>query len=267
MTHKSILHDEAIANKDEILVKGSAAHRLASVLRVRHGEQIEVRDGLGSAWLGEVIEQGRNGISVRKLRHQSRSNESPLALTLALAYSRSDRMDLVLRQATELGVARVVPFRAARSQYGLQDQQLKQKMLRWRRVVGEALRQSGRMNLPSIEPLPDVPALLARVPEWGCVDADCLRILAWEEERRQELLSLWKEHPHSTKVIVVVGPEGGFSPAEAELFFEADFFSVTLGPRTLRLETAAMALLTVCQLLWGDLARQRNDPGVDPENA
>ncbi len=267
MTHKSLLHDKPIADEDEIVVRGSAAHHLATVLRVKRGEQIEVRDGFGSAWMGEVIGRSRDGISVRKLRHQGRSNESPLSLTLALAYGRSDRMELVLRQATELGVVRVVPFRAARSQYGLRDEQLEQRILRWCRISGEALRQSGRTNLPIIEPLPDVESLLAKIPEWGCMGADCLRILAWEEERQQGLLSLWREYPHSTKVVVVIGPEGGFSRAEAGLFSAAGFFSVSLGPRTLRLETAATALLTVCQLLWGDLAWHRSDLGDDPKKA
>jgi 16S rRNA (uracil1498-N3)-methyltransferase len=267
MTRKSLLHNESIANKDEILVKGASAHHLVTVLRVKRGEQIEVRDGLGTAWLGEVTGRSRQGISVRKLRSRIDSCESSLSLTLAIAYGRTDRMDLILRQATELGVTRVVPFRAARSQYGLDDKQLKQRGIRWTRIAGEALRQSGRANLPSIEPLPDVEALLVKIPEWGFKGADCLRILAWEEEHQQGLLSLWRECPHSTRVLVAIGPEGGFTREEAALFCGAGFFPVSLGPRTLRLETAATALLTVCQLLWGDLACQRSDGGDVPEKA
>jgi 16S rRNA (uracil1498-N3)-methyltransferase len=267
MTQKRLFHDKPIVDKDEILVRGSAAHHLATVLRVKRGERIEVLDGLGSAWLGEVSGLGTDGVTIRRLHQQSLVQESPLSLTLALAYARSDRMELVLRQAIELGVSRVVPFRAARSQYGLNDVQLNQRTMRWERIAREALRQSGRTRLPSIEPMADVDALLANLPKWGCIGDDCLCILAWEGERQQGLMSVWEDCPQCVRVIVVVGPEGGFTPREAELFRTSGFRSVSLGPRTLRLETAATALLAMTQLLWGDLAKQITNSRTDPKNA
>jgi 16S rRNA (uracil1498-N3)-methyltransferase len=254
MTQKRLFHDEPIVDKDEILVRGPAAHHLATVMRVKRGERIEVRDGRGCAWLGEVVRLGNQEIAVRRLDQQAPFNESPLILTVALGYARSDRMDLVLRQATELGVQRVVPFRAARSQYRLSDQQSSQRTLRWLRIAGEALRQCGRICLPDIEALSDVGALIARLPVWGLAGDDSLRILAWEDECQQGLLSLWEEFPDCTKVLLVVGPEGGFTPEEVEQFGTSGFRPVHLGPRTLRLETAATALMTSAQLLWGDLA-------------
>jgi 16S rRNA (uracil1498-N3)-methyltransferase len=263
MTQKRLLYDEPIADKEEILVRGPAAHHLATVMRVRRGERIEVRDGRGCAWLGEVVRLGSQEVAVRRLDQQNPSNESSLTLTVALGYARAERMDLVLRQATELGVQRVVTFRAARSQYGLSGNQSIQRTQRWLRIAGEALRQCGRICLPDIEVLPDAGALLAKLPEWDLAGDDGLRIMAWEEERRQDLLSLWESYPHCTKVLLVVGPEGGFIPAEVEQFRNSGFRPVHLGPRTLRLETAATALIATTQLLWGDLAKRMDYPGVD----
>jgi 16S rRNA (uracil1498-N3)-methyltransferase len=259
MTQKRLFHDEPIVDKDEILVRGPAAHHLATVMRVKRGERIEVRDGRGCAWLGEVVRLGNQEIAVQRLDQQIPFNESPLTLTVALGHARSDRMDLVLRQATELGVQRVVPFRAARSQYRLSDKQSSQRTLRWLRIASEALRQCGRICLPDIEILSDVGALIGRLPVWGFAGDDSLRILAWEDERQQGLLSLWKEFPDCTKVLLVVGPEGGFTPEEVEQFGTSGFRPVHLGPRTLRLETAATALIASAQLLWGDLATRVHD--------
>ena len=262
MTQKRLLHDEPIADKEEILVRGPAAHHLATVMRVRRGERIEVRDGCGCAWLGEVVRLGSQEVAVRRLDQQNPSNESPLTLTVALGYARAERMDLVLRQATELGVQRVVAFRAARSQYGLSGNQSSRRTQRWLRIAGEALRQCGRICLPEIEVLPNVGALFAKLHEWDLAGDDGLRIMAWEEEQRQGLLSMWEGRPHCSKVLLVVGPEGGFTPEEVEQFRFSGFLPVHLGPRTLRLETAATALIATTQLLWGDLARRVHDPGV-----
>jgi 16S rRNA (uracil1498-N3)-methyltransferase len=266
MTQKRLFHDEPIVDKDEVLVRGPAAHHLATVMRVKCGEQIEVRDGRGCAWLGEVVCIGNHEVAVRRLDRQGLLNESPLVLTVALGYARANRMDLVLRQATELGVHRVVSFRTARSQYGLSEQQLQGRTVRWRRIVSEALRQCGRTCLPDIQALPDIAAFLAKLPEWGLAGDDSLRLLAWEEERQRGLLSVWRDFPDHDKVLLVVGPEGGFTPEEVRQFGASGFRPVHLGPRTLRLETAATALIATAQLLWGDLAHSAGALRVKPQD-
>ncbi len=261
MTQKRLFYNEPIEGRDEILLQGAAAHHLATVMRVKRGERVQVRDGLGCAWVGEVVRLGGHEVAIRRLEQHSFPSESPLSLTVALGYARSERMDLVLRQATELGVQRLVPFRAARSQYGLNGKQLIQRTARWLRIAGEALCQCGRTRLPEIEALPHAKALFAKLGPWGLADIDTLRILAWEEEREQGLLSLFKEFPDYRKLLLVVGPEGGFTSDEVADFKGSGFRPVHLGPRTLRFETAATAFIATAQLLWGDLAQPMDPSG------
>jgi 16S rRNA (uracil1498-N3)-methyltransferase len=181
-------------------------------------------------------------------------NESPLRLTLALAFSRFDRMELALRQATEMGVHRFIAFRAERSEYTLPGPQMEKRKERWRKITREALCQCGRMILPDILILSDTAEFISNITTGQIAERECLKILAREDAGRSGLLSLFEVHPVCRQMLAVVGPEGGWSQHEGGQFMEAGFRPVHLGPRTLRLETATVALLAAVQLLWGDLA-------------
>lgn len=254
MTRKRFFVDRIDPCRDHVILKDQAAHHLESVLRMGAGDSIELRDGAGNAWQGVVAGREDGGVCIRLGEKQQVQNESPLNLTLALAFARSDRMDLVVRQATEIGVHRFIAFRAQRSQYGLGGAQSVKRRERWEKIAREALCQCGRMKLPEIDVLSDVPEFISHVMKTEGHEAGCgLRIVAWEEERRQSLMELWRSFPKCRDVLVVVGPEGGWIQSEVEQLGQAGFHSVHLGSRTLRFETASLALAVSAQLLWGDL--------------
>jgi 16S rRNA (uracil1498-N3)-methyltransferase len=253
MTRKCFLLEDPFSDADRVTLTGPTAHHLSAVLRIKAGDRIELRDGLGGAWLALVTRLDGSGVEVRLLARQQVASESPLVLTVALAAARVDRMELVIRQATELGAQRLIMFRAARSQYGLADGRADNRQRRWLKIAREALCQCGRVRIPEVVIYPDLKALLENLPARHPGGEPSLRILAWEEEQQQGMISLWQKSPRCRDVVVVIGPEGGFTAEEISSFRHARFHTVGLGPRILRFETAAVTLIAAAQLLWGDL--------------
>lgn len=239
---------------DHVLLRDQAAHHLESVLRMEAGDEVELRDGAGNAWQGIVAGREGGGIRIRLGEKRQAGGESALNLTLALAFSRSDRMDLVVRQATEMGVNGFWAFRAQRSQYGLSGEKEARRLERWEKIAREALCQCGRTKLPRTRVFSGVPELLLHVMNSDQSNTG-LRIVAWEEERSRSLLGIWHSFPECRNVVVVVGPEGGWTRGEVDQLLGAGFYSVHLGARILRFETAALAFASSAQLLWGDLGR------------
>ncbi len=260
MTRKCFLIEDQDPETGVVDLADKTAHHVRHVLRLRPGQSIELRDGRGNGWCGVIREMNRQGIRVAVGEKQTVERESSLRLTLALAFSRSDRMDLVLRQATEMGVHRFIAFAAERSDYHLPGPQRDRRMERWRKITREALCQCGRMILPEVSMLPDAAALISHAAAREAAEGEGLKILAREEAERQSLSALLDAYPACRRMLVVVGPEGGWSKGEGEQFLEAGFHAVHLGPRTLRLETAAVALLAAVQLLRGDLGQLRAVP-------
>jgi 16S rRNA (uracil1498-N3)-methyltransferase len=253
MTRKCFYLEHIAQTAETVTLNEETSRQIETVLRLRPGEPIEIRDGLGNGWRGIIEEIKGKAVKVRLVNRQDLSTESPLDLTLALAFSKLDRMDLVLRQATELGVTRFVIFRAARSQYGLSGSQAEKRLERWFKILREALCQCGRATIPRVQILSGLEELLAYGASKRLDDDGALIIAGLEEGADTGLLPLWRSHPEKRSIMAIVGPEGGWTGAEAELFRSEGIHPVHLGPRILRLETAATALVTSIQLLWGDL--------------
>ena len=227
-------------------------------MRAKAGESIELLDGRGSAWACLITGIRRGTVSVRLIEKLERPvRESSLQITLGLAIARSETMDLVIRQATELGVLRLCVFRALRSQYGLSGKQLEKKKEHWSRIAGEAICQCGRIRALEIEIFEDLDRFLAslEVEDWAA--GDSLTIFGLEREASNSIRNLRSERgPDIRRILAVVGPEGGWDSVESLALICAGFKPVSLGPRTLRLETAAVALVSSIQLLWGDMGER-----------
>jgi 16S rRNA (uracil1498-N3)-methyltransferase len=256
MTRKCFLIDDQDLGSGDVTFGDDVAHHLRNVLRLRPGDSIELRDGRGNGWHAVIKAMKGREVRVGVGEKQILLNESPLQLTLALAFSRFDRMELVLRQATELGVHRFIAFRADRSDYQLPASHRDKRKGRWSKISGEALCQCGRMRLPEIAILDNTATLISAASLCETTGRMALKILASEVHERQSLAGLRKVHPICRQLLAVIGPEGGWTKLEREQFVDANFHSVHLGPRTLRLETAAVGLLAAVQLLWGDLGAE-----------
>jgi 16S rRNA (uracil1498-N3)-methyltransferase len=157
-------------------------------------------------------------------------------------------MDWVVEKATELGVHSVVPFVSSYTIPKLDDKKVARRSERWQKIALSAAKQCGRVHIPEIRAVTAFRDLIEPVSR------DALRLLFWEKECEQGLSELKDSRTSVDEVVVMIGPEGGFSTHEAALALEQGFKAVRLGPRILRAETAAIAALSAVQLLWGDLA-------------
>ncbi len=172
--------------------------------------------------------------------------ESSLRLTVFQALPEKERFELILQKLTEIGVQRIVPFRSGRSTTLARRDALQQKSHRWPEVVLRAARQCRRAMIPELSPVTEWPAVLEEM-------ADAQRTLLFFEGPGEALGSLPQRSPLH-RLALIVGPEGGFDPAEVCMAAARGAEVVSLGPRLLRTETAAIAAATACQVIWGDFA-------------
>ena len=232
----------ALAVDSRVELGTSAAHHAAKVLRLRVGDGLILFDGRGGEYSAslESIDKQRVVVSVQS--HQDIERESPLAVTLVQAVSSRDRMDVTLQKAVELGVARILPVMSQCSVVRLSGERADQRVLHWQQVVIAACEQCGRNRVPPVEALIPLANFLQRpAPDAG----------RWMLSPQAEQALRALEKPQAA-VELLVGPEGGLSDEEERAAVDAGFMPVRLGPRILRTETAAPALLAALQALWGD---------------
>lgn len=218
--------------------------RHLNVLRVKNTEEIVLFNGNGKAYpaLPEVLEKRR--ASVRILREEATDNESPLNITLVQAVSAAERMDFTLQKSVELGVAEIRPVISERCVVRLSGERAEKRVARWQEIVVSACEQSGRNIVPKVLPLTTYAQALQQLPQ------ETTKLLM-SLNRAQKLSDV---RPQSSKVVFMVGPEGGWTEKEEQQAFDAGFQSVTLGKRVLRTETASLAAIATMQTLWGDFA-------------
>ena len=220
----------------------ATASHLAKVLRARSGDALILFNGDGREFHGliETVRGSRVTATVGVGTVVDR--ESPLGVTLVQCVPRGDRMDLIVQKATELGVKRIVPVLSRRSVMRLDAPQAEAKAEHWRAVAFNACEQCGRNRIPAVHPPLPLEHYLG--------DSSSRRPrLVLEPEFRQGSAQLALEG----EVEIAIGPEGGFAPEELDAFHIAGFQRVSLGPRILRTETAAIAALTWLQTRFGDL--------------
>lgn len=229
-------------------IDGPELEHLRKVLRLKPGDRITVFDDIG--WEHEAVIRSVAGAQgeIEIVRSYQAQRESPLHLTLAVALTKGDKLDFVVEKATELGVQNIIPFTSAHAVPKLDERKIAARTERWRKIALSATKQCGRTRAPEILPLMTFEELLVSVqPEVG-------KLLCWERETEQSLRQAHEKLRDAKALLVAVGPEGGFSPIEAELARQHGFEQVHLGRRILRAETAAITALSLVQFLWGDLA-------------
>jgi 16S rRNA (uracil1498-N3)-methyltransferase len=211
-------------------------------LRLRMGEHIIAVDKPGHGWELELTSvPQRHSKAVKGVLVSERTESREVELTLVQGISATERMDQTIRQVTELGITRIIPLESERSNVRLEGEARKAKGERWRRIARSAAEQSGQLLLPRIEEPLDLAAAIALVK-----DLDGL-LFFWEEPGGCSLTDALEKSAFSQKdasfcprVALFVGPEGGFSAAEAALLESAGAHTVTLGKTILRTETAAV---------------------------
>ena len=220
---------------------------MRKVLRLRPGARVLLWDGAGTEHEALIRAYDGGVAAMTVVRSYRPERESSLAVTLAQAVSKGDKMDWIVEKSTELGVACVAPFFSWHTVPRFAGDKGARRRERWEKIAAAAARQSGRTRVPEIREPDGFDAVLTR--DWQC-DA---RLLFWEGPSGRGLSSLRGELGSLQSVLVMVGPEGGFSEEEVERAAARGFHTVGLGRRILRTETAAVAAVCAVQLLWGDL--------------
>jgi 16S rRNA (uracil1498-N3)-methyltransferase len=227
MTHRFFVDEDVV---EEVALHGEQAHQIANVLRLGPGEQIKlVRNGIEAVVVLESV--GAGEVRGRCISKRSVDAEPRTRLTLALPILRGDRTEEVIEAVTQLGVSRIAPFVSARS---IVRSLPEAKRERWSRVAREAAETARRGHIPVIDEARDWDRLL------DTLDAPVL--VAWESE---VLVSLRDAVPQTAQLSLVIGPEGGLSMDEIALARAHDAVTVSLGPRNLRSETAAIAAVAL----------------------
>jgi 16S rRNA (uracil1498-N3)-methyltransferase len=232
---------------DRVTFEAAAAHHLGRVLRAAVGDLVQAVDDGGallSVRLTAVAARRAEGLIVSRA---PLATESPLDLTLAQGVPKGDKMDGIVRMATELGVTRVVPLLTARTVVRLEPARWGPRLGRWQRIAKEAAQQSGRAAVPEIATPREVSSW---APEAG---RSGLLVCLWEEER-EGLDRRLPAGPHP-RVTVVVGPEGGLAADEVRGLADAGAVVAGLGPRLLRTDTAGAVAVALLQSRYGDLGR------------
>ncbi len=216
------------------------AHYIGRVLRHAAGDAVQLFDGSGQEYLGELIEVGKKAVRVELREQLAGQIESPLRVHLGQGLSRGERMDWAIQKATELGVAEITPIVSERCEVRLKDERADKRLAHWRQVMISACEQCGRSVLPVLHaPQP--------LSEWqATVQAELKLVL-------HPVAEPWATHAPPRSLAFLIGPEGGLSDKEVEQAKLAGFHAARLGPRVLRTETAPIVALAVAQQLWGDL--------------
>ncbi|MBR7058934.1 MAG: 16S rRNA (uracil(1498)-N(3))-methyltransferase [Stomatobaculum sp.] len=239
--HHFFVRPEQISGK-EAYIEGPDWNHAANVLRVRPGEQVLLSAGEDWDYLCTVREVDRAGqrVLLSVLEENRDIRELPVKISLYQGLPKSDKMELIIQKAVELGAARVIPVETARCVVKLDRKKAESKRSRWQAISESAAKQSGRSVIPEVAmPMPFAAALKE------AADSD-IRLIPYENaEGMERTRRILESVVPGQKIAVFIGPEGGFEETEIRQAEEAGFEAVTLGKRILRTETAGFVVLSL----------------------
>jgi 16S rRNA (uracil1498-N3)-methyltransferase len=238
-------------NPGTLVLTGSEAHHARDVLRMRHGERLVLFNGHGHEITAEIVDLGGNEIRLRKL-HEAKTAPLRCRIVLGQAIPKGKNMELIVQKAVEIGAAEIAPIISDRTVVQMDSESAAQKQAKWQQVAIEAAKQCGQNWLPHVH----TPRRAAEFFEAVAADASPtggrfdLRLIGSLQPGAQHLkkiladyLTEHQKRPRS--VLVLIGPEGDFTPAELALARRHGYQPITLGPIVLRVETAAIYCLSV----------------------
>lgn len=245
MTPVRFFYEGPLGVGQSVSLPKAQAHHALRVLRLTPGAPVVLFNGLTGEYAGELLTSKGQQVQVQVHRFQDPQRESPLHLGLAQCLGTGDKMDWVFQKAVELGVRHCVPLQGARSVVRLTGERAQARQAHWQRVVIAACEQCGRNELPRVAPIQSLDHWLSTMP------------------KPVQGVLLSPQAPHGAMALpppaqgvfwILVGPEGGWTKQETQGAEAAGFTPARLGPRVLRTETAALALMAALQGRWGDFA-------------
>jgi 16S rRNA (uracil1498-N3)-methyltransferase len=227
-----------------IALTPEAATRVRKVLRLKPGDRLCLFDGRGGEYQAEILAVTKREVIVEVGAWHDRKAESPLQTVLAQGIARSGRMDYMIQKAVELGVTRIIPLSTQRCEVNLQGTRSTERIRHWQGIAISACEQCGRNDPPQVDPI-------VSLREWLRFGLQGTKLLLHPGAKHGIRQLCRSEDP----MTLLIGPEGGLSQEERIRAERRGFIPVSLGPRILRTETAALAALTAIQVVWGDLGR------------
>jgi 16S rRNA (uracil1498-N3)-methyltransferase len=230
---------------DRVVLAADDARKLATVLRRRSGDRVQIVDSGGSAFAATLDVDGRAVGATLDAELARPGVETALRVTIAQAVPKGQKMDFVVEKATELGAHAIVPVRSLRV---VGSETSPAKVERWRRIAKSAAQQAGRTRVPDVADVHGWEALLATFPAYDRV------YVPWELAEPAPLRERFDaDLPGARSVLIVIGPEGGFAADEVERARAAGAHAISLGRRILRTETAALVVLAAALYARGEL--------------
>lgn len=224
-----------------IRMTGDLLHHLRDSLRLHQGDVLSLNDGCGTRYRVEVTQVTSQAIDSRILHQEQAPVRKASPLVLGQALIKGDKMDWVIQKATELGVETLIPLHSTHSVIKLNQERLAHQRARWERIARDAAQQSERWTIPTIADPLDLAQICRQY-----ASAPVKGILA-ERSSGPSLATLPLPQGSQHPIVLLVGPEGGWAPDELKFAEEQGFLPLTLGPRILRAETAALAALSILQ--------------------
>lgn len=241
---------------DRVKLGSKELHYIRTVLRLKKGDRLILFGGAGFEYEAVLREFTTQNVTLEIIRKKKSKADALIRVTLAQALPKGNKMDFIIRKATELGVNRIIPFKAPRSVPRPSEERIPLRLSRWQRIAIDASRKCGRGDVPEIT---DV-VTFNEVLQWP--GDEFLKMVLWEEESTTGIKEVLRDEKHRRRVdfLIVVGPEGGFSKGEIETALRAGFLSVSLGGLVFPVETAVLAILFILQYEKGafDVAAKKD---------
>ena len=237
----------------KIFITGSDAAHIKKVLRMKSGDRIGLFDGRGFEYEARIKNLLAGSVEVSITKRFLSASESPVQIIVAQALLKDKKMDILARQLTEIGITKLIPFTSIRSVPRPDKKRLSARRKRWEKIAIEALKQCRRGHVTEIGETITFNDIIK-------IDDECdLKIVFWENESKPISDAVQQVHDrHYKKILVVLGPEGGFTEKEIEDAEACGFVTASLGPRILRAETAAVAACTILQYIFGDMGLKKS---------
>lgn len=231
---------------DKMVVAGGEAHHMLRVLRLTVGDKVIVVDPVGQAAVARITQASDTEVFLSMETMLEEEREAPITIRLAQGLPKSDKMDFIVQKAVELGISEIIPMEADTSvvRYDAAKQQNRRE--RWQKIAAEAAKQCQRTIVPNVAAVQDLAKLLA------ATGGETQIIVLYEGQVPLGLKQALREKP-GNDYLLIIGPEGGLSSREVQLAQERGAAIVTMGPRILRTETAALAAIAAVMYEHGDL--------------
>lgn len=243
------VHSQSIRGNRLVLEDPSLIHHLVRVLRIREGEILYFVDEGQRRYRVRILSRASRLVEGEVLDREVRSAPPPLWIHLGQGLPKGDRLSTIIQWATELGVSRITPLFTQRCLVRWEGTR-EDRVRRWRQIALEAAQQSGRWEIPEVEAPISLEAFLRRDPHWD------LGLMLWEgavQTPLRQVLQSFSRISMPVRCLVLVGPEGGWTPEEVDQARSRGLVPVHLGERILRTEHAGPTLLALLQFILGDL--------------